>query len=84
MDSYQYPVFYACDSIDSKHHCRSRLFKVWFRSLGNSHYRHHSQTVIVFKEPLLVGILGFTYDPNFDSYLLELDDFSDVEEIGAQ
>jgi hypothetical protein len=77
VSDFNCPVLYVCDTEDSRHRCRSRLFARWFGLVDQKIYRHKSVEFQEFDLNLILSIVGFAADPHFDLYFDELYSYKD-------
>jgi hypothetical protein len=74
MRTFRCPLVYICDSLDGRDRCRSALFSQWHKE-GTNYVEYNLESrVLEFTDlVLVVGIVSFRDDSNFESYFDQID-----------
>lgn len=68
------PLIYVCDTTDGRGFCRSKLFKKWcFEGVYRDLFKHDTRVLEFNDYSMILGIIAFNWDNEFDSYLNEID-----------
>lgn len=68
------PLIYVCDSTDDREFCRAKLFKKWCVDGDCKDLFRHDTRVLEFDDySMVLGLIAFKWDKEFDTYLKEID-----------